>query len=54
VGALAQSAGFVGVNGWFALLSDGQMRRALVVFSIGRDGPQMVEPAPQSGAVPGA
>ena len=50
----ARAAGFVGVDGWFALLSDGQVRRALAVFSIERGGPQMVEPAPQSGAVPGA
>jgi branched-chain amino acid transport system substrate-binding protein len=54
VGALTQPAGFVGVDGWFALLSDGQVRRALAVYSIERGGPQMVEPAPQSGAVPGA
>jgi ABC-type branched-subunit amino acid transport system substrate-binding protein len=54
VGALTQSAGFVGADGWFALLSDGQVRRALAVFSIERGGPQMVEPAPQSGNVPGA
>ncbi len=54
VGTLTQSAGFVGADGWFALLSDGQVRRALAVFSIERGGPQMVEPAPQSGNVPGA
>jgi branched-chain amino acid transport system substrate-binding protein len=54
VGALTQPAGFVGVDGWFALLSDGQVRRALAVFAIERGGPQMVEPAPQSGSAPGA
>ncbi len=54
VGALTQPAGFVGADGWFALLSDGQVRRALAVFAIERGGPQMVEPAPQSGNVPGA
>ena len=54
VGALTQSAGYVGADGWFALLSDGQVRRALAVFAIERGGPQMVEPAPQSGNVPGA
>ena len=54
VGALAQPSGFVGADGWFALLSDGQVRRALAVFAIDRGGPQMVEPAPQSGNVPGA
>ena len=54
VGSLTQSAGFVGVDGWLALLPDGQVRRALAVFAVERGGPQMVEPAPQSGAVPGA
>ena len=54
MGALTQPAGFVGADGWFALLSDGQVRRALAVFAIERGGPQMVEPAPQSGNVPGA
>jgi hypothetical protein len=54
IGALTQSAGFVGADGWFALLPDGQARRALAVFAIERGGPQMVEPAPQSGSVPGA
>jgi hypothetical protein len=54
IGALTQSAGFVGVDGWLALQPDGQVRRALAVFAIERGGPQMVEPAPQSGAVPGA
>lgn len=53
-GSLTQSGGFVGADGWFALLPDGQVRRALAVFSLERGGPQMVEPAPQSGNVPGA
>jgi Periplasmic binding protein len=53
VGALTDPAGFVGADGWFALLSDGQVRRALAVFAIERGGPQMVEPAPQAGNVPG-
>jgi Periplasmic binding protein len=53
-GALSQPSGFIGADGWFALLSDGQVRRALAVFSIQRGGPQMIEPAPQSGNVPGA
>ena len=52
--ALTQPAGFIGADGWFALLADGQVRRALAVFAIERGGPQMVEPAPQSGNVPGA
>jgi hypothetical protein len=50
---LTQSEGFVGVDGWFALLPEGHVRRALAVFSIERGGPQMVEPAPQSGSLPG-
>jgi branched-chain amino acid transport system substrate-binding protein len=53
VGALTQGSGFIGVDGWLALLPDGQVRRALAVFDIERGGPQMVEPAPQSGNVPG-
>ena len=54
VGSLTQAAGFLGADGWFALQSDGQVRRALAVFSIERGGSQMQEPAPQSGNVPGA
>ncbi|HET7884022.1 MAG TPA: penicillin-binding protein activator [Acetobacteraceae bacterium] len=53
-GALTQGSGFIGADGWFALLADGQVRRALAVFAVDRGGPQMVEPAPQSGSVPGA
>jgi len=52
-GALTQGSGFIGADGWFALLADGQVRRALAVFAVDRGGPQMVEPAPQSGNVPG-
>ncbi len=54
VGSLTQEAGFLGADGWFALQSDGQVRRALAVFSVERGGSQMQEPAPQSGNVPGA
>ena len=53
IGALTQRPGFIGADGWLALLADGQVRRALAVFAIDRGGPQMVEPAPQSGNVPG-
>ena len=52
-GELTQSAGFIGADGWFALLPDGQVRRALAVFSVEQGGPQMVQPAPQSANVPG-
>lgn len=54
VGALTQQAGFLGADGWFALLTDGQVRRALAVFVIQRGGPQMLEPAPSSANAPGA
>jgi ABC-type branched-subunit amino acid transport system substrate-binding protein len=54
IAALTQPAGFIGADGWFALLADGQVRRALAVFAIERGGPQMVEPAPTSANVPGA
>jgi branched-chain amino acid transport system substrate-binding protein len=53
VGALTQPSGFVGADGWFGLLADGQVRRALALFAIERGGPQMIEPAPQSGNLPG-
>ena len=52
-GALTQSAGFVGADGWLALLPDGQVRRGLAVFKVERGGPEMIEPAPQSESVPG-
>lgn len=54
VGALTQPAGYAGMDGWLALLPDGQVRRGLAVFRIERGGPQMIEPAPQSGEVPGS
>jgi branched-chain amino acid transport system substrate-binding protein len=50
VGALTQPAGFVGADGWLALLPDGQVRRGLAVFRVGGE---LIEPAPQSGAGPG-
>jgi hypothetical protein len=53
IGALTQSSGFLGAEGWFALSPDGQVRRALAVFVLERGGPQMLEPAPQSGNVQG-
>lgn len=54
VGALTQSAGYMGVDGWLALLPDGQVRRGLAVFKVERGGPEMVEPAPQSASGTGA
>jgi branched-chain amino acid transport system substrate-binding protein len=35
---LTQPAGFSGVDGWFALLPDGQVRRGLAVFRVERSG----------------
>jgi branched-chain amino acid transport system substrate-binding protein len=52
-GALTREAGFLGTNGWLALLPDGHVRRGLAVFRIESGGPQMIEPAPQSGSGPG-
>jgi branched-chain amino acid transport system substrate-binding protein len=54
IAALTQPAGFVGADGWLALLPDGQVRRGLAVFRIERGGPQMIEPAPQSAAGTGS
>ncbi len=54
VGALSQPAGFIGADGWLALLPDGQVRRGLAVFRVAPGGPQMIEPAPQSAAAPGS
>jgi branched-chain amino acid transport system substrate-binding protein len=48
--ALTQPAGFVGADGWLALLPDGQVRRGLAVFRVERGGAQMIEPAPQGAA----
>jgi len=54
VSALTQPGGFGGVDGWLVLMSDGQVRRGLAVYQIGRGGPVMVEPAPASAEVPGS
>jgi branched-chain amino acid transport system substrate-binding protein len=50
---LTQPGGFVGTDGWFTLLPDGQVRRGLAVFRIQRGGPELIDPAPQSAASPG-
>jgi branched-chain amino acid transport system substrate-binding protein len=50
---LTQPGGFVGTDGWFLLLGDGQVQRGLAVFRIERAGPDMIDPAPQSAAAPG-
>ncbi len=53
IAILTQPGGFVGVDGWFVLLPDGQVRRGLGVFRISRAGPELIDPAPQSAASPG-
>ena len=50
IAALTQRAGFAGVDGWFVLLPDGEVRRSLAVFRIERGGAAMMEPAPAGGA----
>jgi branched-chain amino acid transport system substrate-binding protein len=57
VPALTQPVGFAGVDGWFALLQDGQVRRGLAVFRVERggravkigDAPSGPTPAPAPG-----
>lgn len=50
---LTQNEGFSGVDGVFALLPDGHVRRGLALFELGRGESQMVEPSPQSISAPG-
>lgn len=50
---LTQAAGFVGSDGWFGLGADGSVRRGLAVFKVLRTGPELIDPAPQSGGSPG-
>ena len=44
--ALTTQDGFSGVDGWFRLLPDGRVQRALAVFAVQSGGPQMVAPPP--------
>jgi Periplasmic binding protein len=53
IAILTQPGGFVGTDGWFTLLPDGQVRRGLAVYRIEAGGPQMIDPAPQSAGAPG-
>ncbi len=48
-GALTRPAGFIGTDGWLALLPDGHVRRGLALFRVVSGGGEMIEPAPQSG-----
>jgi branched-chain amino acid transport system substrate-binding protein len=50
---LTQPGGFVGTDGWFTLMPDGQVRRGLAVYRIEAGGPEMIDPAPQSAGAPG-
>jgi branched-chain amino acid transport system substrate-binding protein len=50
---LTQPGGFIGTDGWFTLLPDGQVRRGLAVFRIERGGPALIDPAPQPSTAPG-
>ncbi len=52
VGILTQQGGFVGTDGWFNLLPDGQVRRGLAVYRIERAGPELIDPAPQTADSP--
>lgn len=49
---LTQQGGFVGTDGWFTLLPDGQVRRGLAVYRIERSGPELIDPAPQAADSP--
>jgi len=49
---LSQQGGFVGTDGWFTLLPDGQVRRGLAVYRIERAGPELIDPAPQAADSP--
>jgi branched-chain amino acid transport system substrate-binding protein len=46
VAGLTQPMGFTGVDGWFALLPDGQVRRGLAVFRVDRARPVKIGAAP--------
>ena len=48
VDALCRPEGFAGVDGVFALQTDGTVHRGLALFQIDRGGPGMIEPAPGS------
>lgn len=50
---LTRPDGFAGVDGVFALLPNGRVRRALALFEIHGDTAQVIQPAPTSLNVPG-
>lgn len=45
---LTQGSGFAGVDGIFRLLPSGEVERGLAVFELQRDGPRLLEPAPNT------
>ncbi len=51
---LVQPQGFAGVDGWFALLPDGQVRRGLAVFRVDRSRVTKIYEAPTGLAPPGS
>ena len=53
VAGLVRPEGFAGVNGVFALQTDGTVRRGLAIFEVRRGGPEVVEPAPEALGAPG-
>ncbi len=48
VAALTNPSGFVGLDGVFRLNRDGLVERGLAVLEVERDGPRVIDPAPQS------
>lgn len=50
---LTRPEGFAGVDGVFALLPDGSVRRGLALFRLERGGPVLAEPAPDAIGAPG-
>jgi ABC-type branched-subunit amino acid transport system substrate-binding protein len=50
---LTQQSGFAGVDGWFGLLPDGQVRRGLAVFRVDRSRVTKISDAP-GGPTPGS
>jgi len=46
--ALTSPSGFVGLDGVFRLNRDGLIERGLAVLAVERDGPRVLDPAPQS------
>ena len=54
VQGLTQPAGFAGVDGWFALSMDGQVRRGLAVFRVDRTRSTKIGEAPVGDVPPGS